>query len=248
MLSIDIKNLSKRYWINHDHQDHSLKSTILSLFSPQFLSRKSKAPEAFWALKDINIRIKKGEVVGLVGHNGSGKSTLLKILSRITLPTEGTATINGRMASLLEVGTGFHPELTGRENVFLSGAIYGMRRSEVQKKYQNIVDFSGVEDFIDMPIKLYSSGMTVRLAFSLAVHLDADIILLDEVWAVGDQDFQKKSLQKIKDIIASGVTVITVSHSPELLMSFCTRCIKLDHGKLIADGLPEEVLGITESV
>ena len=195
-----------------------------------------------WALKDINFDIKEGEVVGIIGPNGAGKSTLLKILSKITYPTEGTVKIKGRVSSLLEVGTGFHPELTGRENVYLNGTVLGMTRKEVSNKFDEIIEFSGGESFIDSPVKRYSSGMQVRLAFAVAAHLEPEILLIDEVLAVGDAEFQKRCLGKMKDTANAGKTVIFVSHNMTSISRLCDRAILLENGNLVEDGLSSEVI------
>tara|TARA_B100000029_G_scaffold251543_1_gene248539 strand:+ start:1991 stop:3274 length:1284 start_codon:yes stop_codon:yes gene_type:complete len=195
-----------------------------------------------WALNNISFDIKEGEVVGIIGPNGAGKSTLLKILSKITYPTQGTVQIKGRVSSLLEVGTGFHPELTGRENVYLNGTILGMTRKEVSNKFDEIIDFSGVETFIDTPVKRYSSGMQVRLAFAVAAHLEPEILLVDEVLAVGDAEFQKRCLGKMKDTANAGKTVIFVSHNMTSISRLCDRAILLEKGSLIKDGQSSEVI------
>ncbi|MBP5460933.1 MAG: ABC transporter ATP-binding protein [Lachnospiraceae bacterium] len=200
--------------------------------------------ERFWALDGINLEIKKGEAVGIIGSNGAGKSTLLKILSRVTAPTEGDVWINGRIASMLEVGTGFHGELTGRENIYMNGAILGMTRKEVDAKIESIIDFSECRQFIDTPVKRYSSGMYVKLAFAVASHLDAEIMVMDEVLAVGDMKFQRKCLGKMGDEAASGKTVLYVSHNMATIRNLCTRCIVLDKGKLIYDGDVEKAIDI----
>ena len=198
-----------------------------------------------WALKDINFEVKKGEVLGIIGKNGAGKSTLLKILSRTTTPTTGSFKVKGRIASLLEVGTGFHPELTGRENIFLNGAILGMTKTEIKNKFDEIVDFSGVERYIDTPVKRYSSGMYVRLAFAVAAHLESEILILDEVLAVGDAEFQKKCLGKMKDVSQNdGRTVLFVSHNMASIQHLCTKILILEHGGIRFDGNVEE--GITK--
>ena len=196
----------------------------------------------FWALKDVSLQIKQGEVVGIIGSNGAGKSTLLKILSRITVPTEGRIRIDGRTASLLEVGTGFHQELTGRENIFLNGAILGMRRAEIIRRFDEIVEFSGVEEFLDTPVKRYSSGMYVRLAFAVAAHLEPEILIVDEVLAVGDAAFQKKCLGKMGSFAQSGRTVLFVSHNMEAIRSLCERCIWMKAGRLHKDGKADEIV------
>jgi len=199
--------------------------------------------ESFLALDGVSFEVKRGELVGIIGRNGAGKSTLLKILSRITEPTRGGGIINGRVGSLLEVGTGFHPELTGRENVFLNGAILGMSRAEVTRKFDEIVAFAEVEKFIDTPTKHYSSGMTMRLAFAVAAHLDPEVMIVDEVLAVGDANFQKKCLNKMEDIGGEGRTVLFVSHNMPAVTRMCERCILLQSGRLIADGSAQEIVG-----
>lgn len=198
-----------------------------------------------WSLKDINFEVNQGDVLGVLGKNGAGKSTLLKILSRVTAPTTGCIKIKGKVASLLEVGTGFHPELTGRENIFLNGAILGMKRKEIQLKFDEIVSFSGIEKYVDTPVKRYSSGMYVRLAFAVAAHLDSDILIVDEVLAVGDADFQKKCLSKMKDVSSqNGKTVLFVSHNIESIERLCNRSILLDNGQIKAVGDTQEVTSI----
>ncbi|NDG70143.1 MAG: ABC transporter ATP-binding protein [Proteobacteria bacterium] len=194
----------------------------------------------FWALKDVSFEVKKGDIIGVMGRNGSGKSTLLKLLSRITAPTEGEAELHGRVASLLEVGTGFHPELTGRENVFLNGSILGLKRKEVEERYQMIVDFAEIPNFMDTPVKRYSSGMRVRLAFAVAAHLEPEILILDEVLAVGDAAFQEKCLEKIEATKHSGVTILFVSHSSASVKQLCNRAIVLNEGRLVFEGSAAE--------
>jgi lipopolysaccharide transport system ATP-binding protein len=195
------------------------------------------------ALKDISFEVEEGEAIGIIGHNGAGKSTLLKILSRITTPTFGRVVIRGRISSLLEVGTGFHPELTGRENIYLNGTILGMRKTEIDRKYDDIVEFSGVEKFINTPVKRYSSGMRVRLAFSVAAHLEPEILIVDEVLAVGDAEFQKKCINKMKDVGERGRTVIFVSHNMQAITRLCKRAILIEKGVVIQDGPAEKVIG-----
>lgn len=212
-----------------------------ALFSRVLLRREKK--EDFWALKDVSFSVEKGETIGIIGANGAGKSTLLKIISQITPPTTGEIELRGRVASLLEVGTGFHPELTGRENVFLSGAILGMTKKEINRKFKEIVEFSGVENFLDTPVKRFSSGMYVRLAFSVAAHMDPDILLVDEVLAVGDAEFQKKCLGKMDEVTKkSGRTILFVSHNMAAVQSLCKRCILLEEGKIKMIGLTEGVI------
>jgi len=198
--------------------------------------------ETIWALREIDFKVKQGEAMGIIGRNGAGKSTLLKILSQVTAPTSGVVRVKGRIASLLEVGTGFHPELTGRENIYLNGAIMGMDREEVLRKFDEIVDFSGVEKFIDTPVKRYSSGMYVRLAFAVAAHLEPEILVVDEVLAVGDAEFQKKCLGKMRDVTTEGRTVLFVSHNMAAISAFCQRALLLDKGRLQNSGSPTEVI------
>ena len=228
---IKVENLSKKYTIRHEHPERyvALRDVMAQkakkLFSfPKNLRVAASKPdyEDFWALKDLNFEINQGDRVGIIGRNGAGKSTLLKILSRITEPTTGRITLNGRVASLLEVGTGFHPELTGRENIYLNGAILGMSRVEIRRKFDEIVDFSGVEKFLDTPVKRYSSGMYVRLAFAVAAHLEPEILVVDEVLAVGDAEFQKKCLGKMEDVSRNeGRTVLLVSHNMGVIQRLC---------------------------
>ena len=243
-LSIQVEGLSKKYKIGQTHKQHNRlgDQLVASVVSPfrrvgrllQGRSTNASALEQdFWALRDVSFEIQHGEIVGVIGHNGAGKSTLLKILSRITEPTEGYADIFGRVGSLLEVGTGFHPELTGRENIYLNGSILGMRRSEINQKFDAIVDFAEIEQFIDTPVKHYSSGMYVRLAFSVAAHLEPEILLIDEVLAVGDVSFQKKSLGKMEDISQQGRTVIFVSHNMNALQRLCPQSILLNRGEMV---------------
>lgn len=205
-------------------------------------SGASDLTETLWALKEVSFDVKRGEVIGIIGRNGAGKSTLLKILSRITKPSEGYADIFGRIGSLLEVGTGFHPELTGRENIYLNAAILGMKRSEIDKKLNEIIEFSGVYDLIDTPIKHYSSGMIVRLGFSVAAHLEPDILVVDEVLSVGDMDFQKKSMGKMESVASGGRTVIFVSHNMGAILRMVDRCIWLDKGRVVCVGDPKTVV------
>ncbi|HYO07477.1 MAG TPA: ABC transporter ATP-binding protein [Tepidisphaeraceae bacterium] len=239
-LALSIRGVSKSYVIEHGRTDHStLAQTLLHrLANP--LRRRQR--ETFWALNDVSFDVRRGEIVGIIGRNGAGKSTLLKIISRISEPTAGAIDLYGRVGSLLEVGTGFHPELTGRENIFLNGQILGMRRAEVRRQFDAIVDFAGVERFLDTPVKRYSSGMYVRLAFAVAAHLDPDILIVDEVLAVGDADFQKKCMGKMQDVSRrQGRTVLFVSHNMGAVNDLCTRCVLLDGGAVAADGTPDQV-------
>lgn len=240
---ISVEGLGKSYTIRHEGQTHyrSLREEIFKL--PGRLLKKSAARrEEFWALRDVNFDIMPGERVGIIGRNGAGKSTLLKLLSRITVPTTGRITLRGRVASLLEVGTGFHPELTGRENIFLNGAILGMSRAEVRRKFDEIVDFAGVEKFLDTPVKRYSSGMYVRLAFAVAAHLEPEILIVDEVLAVGDAEFQKKCLGKMEEVGKEGRTVLFVSHNMAMVQQLCEKGIVLSGGQMEHFGKIEETV------
>jgi len=240
---IRASNIGKKYSINHKQREKYvtirdlLYERLRRLKQPSFKSqnRSGSQREIFWALKDVSFEVKQGEVVGIIGRNGAGKSTLLKTLSRIVEPTEGEFFLKGRVSSLLEVGTGFHPELTGRENIFLNGAILGMTRRQINKKLDEIIDFSEVSKFIDTPVKRYSSGMYVRLAFAVAAHLEPDILIVDEVLAVGDMAFQKKCLGKIGDVASSGRTVLFVSHDMNSIETLTSRCILLNSGKIELD-------------
>ena len=233
-IAISVRGLSKAYTIAHNQERHiTLAETLLARLKNPF---KRTEKETFWALRDVSFDVKKGEVVGIIGRNGAGKSTLLKILSRITEPTKGEIDLYGRVGSLLEVGTGFHYELTGRENVYLNGAILGMSRREISKQFDAIVDFAEVEKFLDTPVKRYSSGMFVRLAFSVAAHLNPEILIVDEVLAVGDAEFQKKCLNKMRDVSAAGRTVLFVSHNIGVIRSLCQRGIVLSSGSVLFNG------------
>ena len=234
-VAIRFTEIGKTYSIGLS-KDDSLQSSLT-----QFYKKKSQVTQ-FDALTDVTFEIKQGEVVGIIGKNGAGKSTLLKILAQITKPTSGKIEVKGRIASLLEVGTGFHPELTGRENIYLNGTILGMTRMEVKDKFDEIVEFSGIAKFIDTPVKHYSSGMYVRLAFAVAAHLEPEILVLDEVLAVGDAEFQKKCLGKMKEVAGHGRTVIFVSHNMEAVKNLCSRAIFMEQGKIILDGKPTDVI------
>lgn len=239
---ISVEGLSKRYQIGHQVRHDTLRDRIA--YGARGLLRRWKHPvggtttqEEFWALRDVSFEIKQGEVVGIIGRNGAGKSTLLKILSRITEPTTGRASIRGRVASLLEVGTGFHPELTGRENIFLNGAILGMAHAEIRGKFDEIVAFAEVESFLDTPVKHYSSGMYVRLAFAVAAHLEPEVLIVDEVLAVGDAQFQKKCLGKMQDVATNeGRTILLVSHQMSSIQRLCDSCILLESGRISHNG------------
>ena len=249
--AIKVENLSKRYRIGYEKQARDTLAEVLSdwITRPIRNYRRlrnltkfegqgqeiQEVDDIIWALRDISFEIKPGEVIGVIGKNGAGKSTLLKVLSRITYPTHGTVTLNGRVSSLLEVGTGFHPELTGRDNVYLNGTILGMTRDEIDRKFDEIVDFSGISKFIDTPVKFYSSGMGVRLAFSVAAHLEPEILLIDEVLSVGDAAFQKRSLGKMEEVSKQGRTVLFVSHNMGAVRALCSRGLLLQSGKLEMD-------------
>jgi lipopolysaccharide transport system ATP-binding protein len=247
---IRVENLSKKYIVNHRQEGYTtfrdaMTSGARSLTHALFNRKEykaSSADEEFWALKDVNFEIEQGDRVGIIGRNGAGKSTLLKILSRITEPTSGTIRIKGRVASLLEVGTGFHPELTGRENVFLNGAILGMEKSEIKRKFDEIIAFAEIERFLDTPVKRYSSGMYVRLAFAVAAHLEPEILIVDEVLAVGDAQFQKKCLGKMEDIGKEGRTVIFVSHQMAAVEKLCRSGIVLSQGQIQYSGSKTEAI------
>ena len=251
---ISVENVSKRFIISHEGKERytSLRDAMargtkkLLTFSRPRNEEKSRQEE-FWALKDVSFEIQRGDRVGIIGRNGAGKSTLLKILSRITDPTRGRIEINGRVASLLEVGTGFHPELTGRENIFLNGAILGMSRTEIRQKFDEIVAFAEVEQFLDTPVKRYSSGMYVRLAFAVAAHLEPEILIVDEVLAVGDAQFQKKCLGKMNDISKGGRTIIFVSHNMAAVKSLCNRGIVIKNGNLVYSGTEIESVNYYQS-
>lgn len=247
--AIEVTGLSKKYIINHQLQKndglrHIMQRGLTKPFrwAKNGFRSTSTTIEEFWALKDLSFSIQPGEVVGVVGRNGAGKSTLLKVLSRITEQTQGRIHLRGRTASLLEVGTGFHPELTGRENIYLNGAILGMGRNEIKSKFDEIVDFAEVEKFLDTPVKRYSSGMYVRLAFGVAAHLDPEILIVDEVLAVGDAEFQRKCLGKMNQAAQHGRTVLFVSHNMATVQSLCTRAIYLKNGTLVMDGTVDETL------
>jgi lipopolysaccharide transport system ATP-binding protein len=269
-IAIRVENLSKRYRIGAKEEVHDTLAGILSDWVKRpahnlrrlrdltrFNENGQEPEDIIWALKNVSFEVKRGEVVGIIGRNGAGKSTLLKILSRITHPTRGRVELNGRVSSLLEVGTGFHPELSGRENIFLNGTILGMRRVEIDSKFDEIVDFSGVEKFIDTPVKRYSSGMRMRLAFAVAAHIEPQILLIDEVLAVGDAEFQQKSLGKIGDVTQEGRTVLFVSHNMQALKALCESSVLLEQGRIIFMGktldaidryLPSTYIRLRESV
>jgi lipopolysaccharide transport system ATP-binding protein len=241
---IRAENLSKKFTLGSKKQYDTLRDQVAMGFAGFFKSRNqhTESPNVFWALKDLSMEVKRGEVVGLIGRNGAGKSTLLKVLSRITEPTSGFAEIRGRVASLLEVGTGFHAELTGRENIFLNGAILGMKRSEIRRKFDDIVDFAEVHGFIDTPVKHYSSGMYVRLAFAVAAHLEPEILFVDEVLAVGDAAFQRKCLGKMGEVARDGRTIVFVSHNMAAVESLCSTARMLTQGSVTCSGNTKDVI------
>jgi lipopolysaccharide transport system ATP-binding protein len=249
-VALSVENLSKSFKIAHErgglHGYRTLRDELISL-PRRLVTRLGRngrpTSEIFWALKNVSFEVKQGEVVGVIGRNGAGKSTLLKILNRITEPTSGAADIYGRVGALLEVGTGFHPELTGRENIFLNGAVLGMSRGEIRRKFDEIVAFAEIEKFLDTPVKRYSSGMYVRLAFAVAAHLDPEILLIDEVLAVGDAEFQRKCLGKMEDVVAKeGRTIIFVSHNIDAICHLCSRCILLRQGGVEKSGSTPDVV------
>jgi len=249
-LALKIEGVSKYFDIGQTHSYKTFRDTLTKKFKRvvSTLARTadqadtSEAGYGFWALKDINLNIYKGEKIGILGSNGAGKSTLAKIISQVTQPTEGKVTGYGSVASLLEVGAGFHPELTGRENIFLNGAIMGMTKKEISGKFDEIVEFSEVEKFLDMPVKRYSSGMYVKLAFSVAVHLDSEIIVIDEVLSVGDAKFQKKCLAKMEETTSGDRTVVFISHNMSALQNLCTRAVHIERGQIVSDGDPSQVI------
>lgn len=248
---VSVEGVGKRYRLRHRHETEqyaTLRDAMVGAFKAPFRRLSGERLPAttiddFWALRDVSFEIGDGEVVGIIGRNGAGKSTLLKILSRITEPTTGRVTLGGRVASLLEVGTGFHPELSGRENIFLNAAILGMSRAETTRKFDEIVAFAEVEQFLDTPVKRYSSGMYVRLAFAVAAHLEPDVLIVDEVLAVGDAEFQKKSLGKMHEASRSGRTVLFVSHNMAAIGHLTNRCVVLSGGTVAFDGLPAAAIG-----
>jgi lipopolysaccharide transport system ATP-binding protein len=239
---LQVSGLSKRYRLGEYSADTQLREVIMGAIRKLTRSQR-EVEQTIWALRDVSFEVQQGEVLGVVGRNGAGKSTLLKLLSRITYPTSGSLKARGRVASLLEVGTGFHEELTGRENIFLNGSILGMKKKEIEQRLDEIVEFSGISQFIDTPIKRYSSGMRLRLGFAVAAHLSPDILLVDEVLAVGDADFQKKCLDAMDGLRTSGRTVLFVSHNMTAVESLCSRCIWIDAGRIRADGEARAIVG-----
>ena len=248
-IAIHTENLSKSYRLGKRERYLALRDVLTNAVKApaRLLGRTEPEAERIWAVKDVCLDVKRGEILGIVGRNGAGKSTLLKLLTRITRPTSGHANIWGRVGSLLEVGTGFHPELTGRENIFMSGSILGMRKSEIQSKFDEIVSFAGLEKFLDTPAKHYSSGMYTRLGFAVAAHLEPEVLLVDEVLAVGDLEFQKKCLGKMKEVSNGGRTVVLVSHQMNQIRRLCDKVLWMDHGQVRKLGPTAEVLGEYES-
>lgn len=235
-IDLAFEHVSKRYVVKQERTENGSRSLLARL-------RALRQPSAdFWALRDVSFAVERGEVLGIIGHNGAGKSTILKLLSSITSPTTGRIRINGRLSALIEVGSGFHPELTGRENIFLNGAILGMRRNEIAAKLDSIADFAGIRAFLDVPVKRFSSGMYVRLGFSIAAHLDPDILLLDEVLAVGDAAFQEKCLRRIAELREAGKTIVFISHDLAAVERICTRAILMRQGQIVMSGAPAEVI------
>jgi lipopolysaccharide transport system ATP-binding protein len=253
-LAIRVENLSKLYHIGKAQKRHDTLRDVIGdwrleigdwmrrLVRPTSNFQPPASDNTIWALKDVSFEVKRGEVVGIIGRNGAGKSTLLKILSRITEPTQGRAIIDGRVGSLLEVGTGFHAELTGRENIYLNGAILGMKRSDIVRKFDEIVEFAEVTEFVDTPVKHYSSGMYVRLGFAVAAHLEPEILLVDEVLAVGDARFWSKCMEKIRSLHALGTTILLVSHNMWQIQTACTRAMCIEQGAIVSNGLPIAVV------
>jgi ABC-type polysaccharide/polyol phosphate transport system ATPase subunit len=242
MNAVEVERVSKRYLLGEDRPGRSMRETIASSVGDLVNPGRRRGVDEIWSLKDVSLSVAEGEALGVIGRNGAGKSTLLRILSRITEPTKGVSRTRGRVTSLLEVGTGFHPELTGRENVFLNGAILGMSRRDIARRFDEIVAFAGVERFIGTPVKRYSTGMHLRLAFSVAAHLEPDIMVVDEVLAVGDAEFQAKCLGRMESVEQEGRTVVFVSHNLEAIMRLCSRAIWLDRGEIMAEGPSADVV------
>src|SRR5437588_2354041 len=243
MIDLKLDHVSKRYRIRREAEAGAARNPLVRKL--QSLRQRS---EQFWAVRDVSFEVARGEALGIIGHNGAGKSTILKLLSSITAPTTGEIMINGRLSALIEVGSGFHPELTGRENVYLNGAILGMTRRQISARLDSIVDFAGVRQFLETPVKRYSSGMYVRLGFSIAAHLDPDILLLDEVLAVGDAAFQEKCLQRIAEVKHAGTTIVFISHNLGAVERLCDRVILLQRGEIVANGEPHEIVAQYQTV
>jgi len=250
MNPIEFHNVSKKF--RKGEQIYALRDLIPLMTKGIFSSNGKKEKELdkgeFWALKDVNFSVKKGEVLGIIGPNGSGKSTILKLLAKLMVPNEGSIHVQGRLSALIEITAGFHPEFTGRENIYFNGAIMGMTKQEIDQKYEQIIEFSGVRDFIDTPVKRYSSGMSARLGFAVAAHVNPEIMLVDEVLSVGDMTFQAKCVQKMRDLLNSGTTIIFISHNIPLVQSLCERLVLLDKGMIVKEGYPEEVIPYYENI
>jgi len=237
-LIVEVQDLWKSFCIRHNRND-SLKERFISLFD----GRRRERREIFWALRGVNLKVAQGEMVGIIGPNGSGKSTLLRIIAGILHPTKGSVIVRGSVAPLIEIGVGFHPELTGQENIYLNASLYGLTRKEIDRIYDKVVEFSGLEDFIDVPVKNYSTGMYMRLGFAIAIQLDMDILLVDEVLAVGDEAFQRKCLAKMQELKERGKTILFVSHALDLVSRLCDRAYLLIDGRVAMEGVAEEVTG-----
>ncbi|MCA9408620.1 MAG: ABC transporter ATP-binding protein [Candidatus Omnitrophica bacterium] len=249
MYAIEFNNVWKKF--QKGEKAHSLRDGIPMFFKNMFSGNKESrelSEEEFWAVKNVDFRVKKGEVLGIIGPNGAGKSTILKLLSRIMKPTKGTFKIQGRLSALIEVTAGFHPEFTGRENIYFNGSVLGMSRKEIDARFNEIVEFSGVGDFIDTPVKRYSSGMSARLGFAIAAHVNPDVLLVDEVLSVGDMTFQAKCTAKMRELLNSGVTIIFISHNIPLVQSLCERVILLNKGEILKQGDPDEVIPYYENL
>src|SRR5205085_7139128 len=243
MFDLKLEHVSKRYRIRCEAEAGAARGALV-----RRLRSLRQHSEQFWAVRDVSFEVGRGEALGIIGHNGAGKSTILKLLSSITAPTSGEITINGRLSALIEVGSGFHPELTGRENIYLNGSILGMRRRRITEKLDSIVEFAGVRQFLDTPVKRFSSGMYVRLGFSIAAHLDPDILLLDEVLAVGDAAFQEKCLKRIGEMKEAGTTIVFISHDLGAVVRLCDRVILLQRGEIVANGEPHEIVAQYQTV
>lgn len=247
MKIINFDNVWKKF--RKGEKVNSLRETLPLLFRAMLKNNgKDLRHNEFWALKNVGFEVKKGDILGIIGPNGAGKSTILKLLSRIMAPNKGNIQIKGRLSALIEITAGFHPDLTGRENLYLNGSILGMKKKEIDRKFEEIVEFSGLSDFIDTPIKRFSSGMTARLGFSVAAHMDPDILLVDEVLSVGDMDFQAKSAQKMRDLLKSGATIVFISHNLPLVQSLCKKVILLNKGEILKEGIPDEIIPYYENI
>jgi len=245
---IVVRNISKKYKIGRqDFSLRTLREAVADTFVSRFQKSNFRKPTEFYSLKNISFKVGRGETVGIVGHNGAGKTTLLKILAQITFPTTGNADLYGRVGSLIEIGAGFHPELTGNENIFLNGSLLGMSHKEIRQKYDKIISFAEIEDFVTTPIKFYSSGMSVRLAFSIAAHFEPDILLLDEVLAVGDTNFQNKCVKKVDELAKKGHTILLVSHDTERILKHCRRTLWIEKGEIKMDAESSVVVKAFES-